>query len=93
MLDLGFDARGVTVSENWELDTAALRSWLRKLRGICTLPQVGHLQNQADKSNKSGGLKTMAEVLDVGHFNFSGRYTDPSLGYERTKLAKFHGRP
>ncbi|THG95740.1 hypothetical protein EW026_g5964 [Hermanssonia centrifuga] len=63
LLDLGFDARGVTVSENWELDTAALRSWLRKLRGICTHPQVGHLQNQADKSNKSGGLKTMAEDM------------------------------
>ncbi|KAK7679996.1 hypothetical protein QCA50_016942 [Cerrena zonata] len=29
LLDLGLDARGVAVTENWEADTHALRSWLR----------------------------------------------------------------
>ena len=38
--ELGLDARGVAATENWEIDTALLRSWLRKLRMICTHPQV-----------------------------------------------------
>ncbi|KAH9943662.1 SNF2 family N-terminal domain-containing protein [Amylocystis lapponica] len=64
LLDLGLDARGVAVRAEWEVDTAALRSWLRKLRGICTHPQVGHLQFQADKLHKKGVLKTIGEVLE-----------------------------
>ena len=63
LLELGLDARGVAVSENWQIDTGLLRTWLRKLRGICTHPQVGQLQN-SDK-NKSGALKTIGEVLEV----------------------------
>ncbi|KAJ3551190.1 hypothetical protein NM688_g4853 [Phlebia brevispora] len=63
LLELGLDARGVAVTENWQIDTALLRTWLRKLRGICTHPQVGQLQNMADK-NKAGGLKTIGEVLE-----------------------------
>ncbi|KAF7799206.1 hypothetical protein EIP86_010437 [Pleurotus ostreatoroseus] len=62
LLELGLDARGVAVSENWQIDTGLLRTWLRKLRGICTHPQVGQLQN-SDK-NKSGALKTIGEVLE-----------------------------
>lgn len=65
LLDLGLDARGVAVSEDWEVDTTVLRSWLRKLRGICTHPQVGQLQSQADKLHKPGMLKSMGEVLEV----------------------------
>lgn len=58
------DARGVAVAENWQIDTGVLRFWLRKLRGICTHPQVGQLQNQ-DKLHKAGVLKSMADVLEV----------------------------
>ena len=40
MVELGLDARGVAVKEGWEVDSALLRSILRRLRGICTHPQV-----------------------------------------------------
>ncbi|CCM02285.1 uncharacterized protein FIBRA_04372 [Fibroporia radiculosa] len=63
LLDLGLDARGVAVRADWELDTAALRFWLRKLRGICTHPQVGQLLNNADKLHKPGVLKTIGEGM------------------------------
>lgn len=39
--DLGLDARGVAASEGWEVDGVLLRSSIRRLRGICTHPQVG----------------------------------------------------
>ncbi|TFK50586.1 hypothetical protein OE88DRAFT_1631458 [Heliocybe sulcata] len=61
---LGLDSRGVAASEGWQVDGTVLRSWLRKLRGICTHPQVGQLQTTRDKLNKPGTLKTMAEVLE-----------------------------
>lgn len=61
---LELDARGVTTSLNGEVDTAALRTWLRKLRQICTHPQVGQLQKHGDKSSKSGVLKTMRQILE-----------------------------
>ncbi|KAK7680847.1 hypothetical protein QCA50_016157 [Cerrena zonata] len=64
LLDLGLDARGVAVTDDWEADTAVLRTWLRKLRGICTHPQVGQLSNQTDKISKPGVLKTIGEVLE-----------------------------
>ncbi|KIP06910.1 hypothetical protein PHLGIDRAFT_72023 [Phlebiopsis gigantea 11061_1 CR5-6] len=64
LLELGFDARGVAVAANWQVDVGTLRGWLRKLRGICTHPQVGQLQNVADKLHKPGVLKTIGEVLD-----------------------------
>ncbi|KAI0641041.1 SNF2 family N-terminal domain-containing protein [Trametes meyenii] len=65
LLDLGLDARGVAATENWEVDVWKLRSWLRKLRGICTHPQVGQLAaHGADKLHKPGVLKTMTEVLE-----------------------------
>jgi E3 ubiquitin-protein ligase SHPRH len=63
--ELGFDARGVAATENWEADTTLLRSWLRKLRMICTHPQVGQLSKSTDKTYKPGVLKSMGEVLDV----------------------------
>ena len=65
LLDLGMDARGVAVRADWELDTAVLRTWLRKLRGICTHPQVGQLLNAGDRLHKPGVLKSMEEVLEV----------------------------
>ncbi|THH28194.1 hypothetical protein EUX98_g5996 [Antrodiella citrinella] len=64
LLELGLDARGVAVSEDWDPDTVVLRTWLRKLRGICTHPQVGQLQNHADKLHKPGVLKSIGEVLE-----------------------------
>lgn len=60
LLALGFDARGVTVDER-SLDPVLLRSWIRKLRGICTHPQVGQLQNSTEK----GTFKSIEEVLEV----------------------------
>jgi len=68
LLELGLDARGVAATENWEIDPTVLRSWLRKLRQICTHPQVGQLTKLGDKTGKSSTLKTMAEVLEVGYF-------------------------
>lgn len=61
LLALGFDARGVTADERL-LDPVLLRSWIRKLRGICTHPQVGQLQNSTDKK---GTFKSIEEVLAV----------------------------
>lgn len=40
LAELGLDARGVAPHEGWEVDTNVLRSVLRRLRGICTHPQV-----------------------------------------------------
>ena len=62
LLELGFDARGVAVSENWQVATTLLRTWLRRLRGLCTYPQVGTLQGTADKPS---ALKTIGEVLEA----------------------------
>jgi E3 ubiquitin-protein ligase SHPRH len=64
LLQLDLDARGVTTSRNGEVDTTTLRTWLRKLRQICTHPQVGQLQKHGDKSSKSGALKTMRQILE-----------------------------
>ncbi|KAJ3901958.1 SNF2 family N-terminal domain-containing protein [Lentinula edodes] len=61
--DLGLDARGVAASEGWEVDGALLRSSIRRLRGICTHPQVGQLVGQNERLYKPGALKTMADVL------------------------------
>lgn len=61
LLALGFDARGVTIDEKL-LDPVLLRSWIRKLRGICTHPQVGQLRDNAEKK---GTFKSIEEVLDV----------------------------
>ncbi|OCH83870.1 hypothetical protein OBBRIDRAFT_786844 [Obba rivulosa] len=63
LLELGLDARGVAVREDWEPDTALLRAWLRKLRGICTHPQVGQLHDHAGL-HKPGVLKTIGDVLE-----------------------------
>lgn len=63
-MQLGLDARGMTTSQNSEVNTTLLRTWLRKLRQICTHPQVGQLQKPGDKTYKPGVLKTMGEVLE-----------------------------
>ena len=67
LLELGYDARGVAAVEGWQVDASLLRGWLRKLRGICTHPQVGQLQAQGDKLQKHGVLKSINEVLEVGY--------------------------
>ena len=41
LAELGLDARGVAAYEGWEVDASVLRNVLRRLRGICTHPQVG----------------------------------------------------
>ncbi|KAH9986179.1 hypothetical protein BJV74DRAFT_878530 [Russula compacta] len=64
LYQLGLDVRGMATSQNGEVDTALLRTWLRKLRQICTHPQVGQLQKSGDKSYRSGVLKTMRQVLE-----------------------------
>ncbi|KNZ77948.1 hypothetical protein J132_02888 [Termitomyces sp. J132] len=63
LLELGLDARGVAGSEGWEIDSTVLRSAIRRLRGICTHPQVGQLQRPGDKVLKSGAVKTIDDVL------------------------------
>ena len=63
---LGLDELGVATSSGWQIDVAILRSWMRKLRGICTHPQVGQLSRPNDKWAKAGAaLKSIAEVLEV----------------------------
>ncbi|KAF8576626.1 hypothetical protein K439DRAFT_1366726 [Ramaria rubella] len=59
--ELGVDSRGVAASQDWEIDIGLLRNWLRRLRQICTHPQVGSLQRK--KMVNSGTIKTMREVL------------------------------
>ncbi|KAJ3770452.1 SNF2 family N-terminal domain-containing protein [Lentinula raphanica] len=61
--ELGLDARGVATIEGWEVDGALLRSSIRRLRGICTHPQVGLVLGPNERLYKPGALKTMADVL------------------------------
>jgi E3 ubiquitin-protein ligase SHPRH len=64
--ELGLDARGVAASTGWALDAGVLRSWVRKLRGITTHPQVGALENRTERLlAKAGALKSIGEVLEV----------------------------
>ncbi|KAG1857719.1 SNF2 family N-terminal domain-containing protein [Suillus subalutaceus] len=65
LVELGLDARGVATSEGWQIDAALLRNVLRKLRGICTHPQVGQLQRPGDKLAKPGALKSIGDVLEA----------------------------
>ncbi|KAI5993262.1 SNF2 family N-terminal domain-containing protein [Pisolithus albus] len=65
LAELGLDARGVATYEGWQVDAGALRNVLRRLRGICTHPQVGQLQRQGDKHAKTSVLKSMTEVLEA----------------------------
>ncbi|KAL0068237.1 hypothetical protein AAF712_004622 [Marasmius tenuissimus] len=65
LADLGLDARGVAASEGWEVDGSMLRQHIRRLRAICTHPQVGQLANPNDKLYKPGALKSMADVLEM----------------------------
>ncbi|KAF7317918.1 SNF2 family helicase [Mycena kentingensis (nom. inval.)] len=63
LLQLGLDARGVDVrgEEARDPDAGLLRSAIRRLRAICTHPQVGQLGNKVFKTG--GALKTMDQVL------------------------------
>jgi E3 ubiquitin-protein ligase SHPRH len=60
------DIRGVARTNGWQLDVGLLRSWIRRLRGICTHPLVGQLTaRQVDDLRKPGALKTIGEVLEA----------------------------
>ncbi|KAG8900823.1 hypothetical protein FRB99_005746 [Tulasnella sp. 403] len=61
--ELGLDARGVPLFEDWELDGALLRSWIRKLRMACIHPQVGALGGQAGPKTLGGTIRPIGEVL------------------------------
>ncbi|KAF8624317.1 hypothetical protein AX15_005947 [Amanita polypyramis BW_CC] len=63
LLEIGLDARGVATSSGWDVDANVLRSAMRRLRGICTHPQVGQLQRHNDGIYKPGTVKTMTDVL------------------------------
>ncbi|KAJ7050573.1 SNF2 family N-terminal domain-containing protein [Mycena amicta] len=64
LLELGLDYRGVDVrGEQGEPDAGILRASIRRLRALCTHPQVGQLGNKLFK--QGGTLKTMAQVLDL----------------------------
>ncbi|KAF9566044.1 hypothetical protein CPC08DRAFT_682833 [Agrocybe pediades] len=63
LLQLGLDARGVAATSGWEVDAAVLRSAIRRLRGICTHPQVGQLLRKGDNLFRPGALKTIDAVL------------------------------
>ncbi|KAF8630101.1 hypothetical protein AX17_005497 [Amanita inopinata Kibby_2008] len=65
LLELGLDACGIATSAGWDVDGSVLRSSIRRLRGICTHPQVGQLPRQNDRLYKPGTLKTMADVLQA----------------------------
>lgn len=41
--ELGLDARGVAAYKGWDVEASVLRNVLRRLRGICTHPQVGRI--------------------------------------------------
>lgn len=60
--DLGLDARGVATSQGWQVDAFSLRNWLRRLRGICTHPQVGQLKQNDKLAKVNAALKTIEEV-------------------------------
>jgi len=45
LFELGFDARGVAATDGWRVDGNLLRASIRRLRGICTHPQVFFIQN------------------------------------------------
>ncbi|KAG7085953.1 hypothetical protein E1B28_003481 [Marasmius oreades] len=65
LAELGLDARGVAASQGWDVDGAILRQAIRRLRAICTHPQVGQLVKPNDKQHKNGTLKSMADVLET----------------------------
>ncbi|KAL5520312.1 hypothetical protein ACEPAG_9526 [Sanghuangporus baumii] len=63
--ELGLDSEGVAASSGWQLDVNLLRHWMRRLRGICTHPQVGKLSKQNDRLAKANNaLKSIGEVLE-----------------------------
>ena len=94
LLDLGLDIRGVAATENWEVDVAKLRHWLRRLRELCTHPQIGQLLSAGkDKLHQPGVLKSMSEVLEVCLL-IAHPYspTDVCPDNEGPELAELHGR-
>ncbi|KAJ3562251.1 hypothetical protein NP233_g9694 [Leucocoprinus birnbaumii] len=78
--ELGLDAHGVAASAGWQVDATYLRSSLRRLRALCTHPQVGQLQRQGDKPIKPGAVKSMEEVLeDLKDKNWRSTLDDAKL--------------
>jgi len=45
LLEIGLDARGVASSAGWDVDGNMLRSAIRRLRGICTHPQLSKMSD------------------------------------------------
>ena len=92
--DLGLDLRGVAASPGWQIDVGALRNWLRRLRGICTHPQVGKLSRHNDRLAKNvSTLKSIREVLEV---RFPVCTVFPMIkvlpaGHERSELEEANG--
>ena len=65
--DCGFDETGKPLIESeWKMSDYAekMRSWLIRLRQTCTHPETG-IKNKKAFGAKTGGLRTMVEVLEV----------------------------
>ncbi|KAF7309597.1 SNF2 family helicase [Mycena indigotica] len=75
LLQLGLDHRGVDLDGNRrEPDIGQLRAMVRRLRAICTHPQVGQLGNSLFKNG--GSLKTMDQVLELMRWDTWGAVID-----------------
>ncbi|KAJ7224511.1 SNF2 family N-terminal domain-containing protein [Mycena pura] len=76
LLELGLDARGVDVrGMNLEPDAAKLRTMIRRLRAICTHPQIGQLGPRHFKQD-GGALKTVEQVLQSMRYDNWGLVLD-----------------
>ncbi|KAF8055235.1 SNF2 family N-terminal domain-containing protein [Lyophyllum atratum] len=64
--DLGLDARGIAASDGWQIDGATLRAAIRRLRAMCTHPQVGMLQGGGGREGGKGGMYRAGRVQSIG---------------------------
>ncbi|KAJ8603869.1 hypothetical protein MRB53_042044 [Persea americana] len=66
--EVGVGQDGAPTTDDWDPEdprtVEAMRSWLSRLRQTCLHPQVGG-RNRKRLGQKSGALRTVAEVLDV----------------------------
>ncbi|GLB44340.1 putative SNF2 family N-terminal domain [Lyophyllum shimeji] len=71
--DLGLDARGVAASSGWQIDSTVLRAALRRLRAMCTHPQVGMLHGPgAGGGWGGGGGRAVGELYKPGRVKTIG---------------------
>ncbi|KAG8820600.1 hypothetical protein FRC19_008738, partial [Serendipita sp. 401] len=61
---LEVDERGVAKTSGWAMDISELRTWLHRLRQVCTHPQVAGV-GRIDKLSVGKGIKSMEEVLET----------------------------